>query len=73
VMAGIKAGIDIGPLSLSAKGGLYVTFGPDGSLQDIGIRTSTGEGLSVGDVKAWLPAASFQWSFVTGFSSSGLP
>jgi hypothetical protein len=75
-MLGFKAGIDLGIPglggSLSGRGGLYMTFGADGSQQDMGIRTTGSESLTVGTTTYAPPPASFQWSFVSGFSAPGL-
>lgn len=56
IYAGAQVGVkvSIGPLSggPSARGGLYATFGADGSVQDVGVRGGTFTSVSVTPVTA---------------------
>jgi hypothetical protein len=52
IYAGAQAGVKVGvgPLSggATARGGVYVTFGSDGGVQDVGLRGTTSTSATVG-------------------------
>ena len=72
IYAGAQAGVKInaGPLSggASARGGVYVTFGSDGGVQDVGVRGETSSAATIGPVTASISGPSTSISFAGAFS-----
>ena len=74
IFAGPKLGakLKIGPLGagVTARGGIAVTFGADGSLQDIGLRGNTSSDVTVSQGTASIAGPSASLSFLGAFDYS---
>jgi tetratricopeptide repeat protein len=71
IVAGVKAGTSIGPVSAGANAGVYVTV-HDGTVSDVGLTVSGKLGLSGDPISLSGPAANATVSFVnaTGIATS---
>ncbi len=74
IFAGPQLGakLEIGPVGagVTARGGLSVTFGADGSVQDIGMRATSSSDLTVGPGTASVSGPSASLSFLGAFTYS---
>jgi hypothetical protein len=72
VFGGAKAGVKVslGPFSggATARDGIYVTFGPDGTVQDVGARNTTSASLKLGAYGVSISGPEATFSFVGLFS-----
>jgi hypothetical protein len=62
IIAGVKAGVSLGPASAGVQAGAYVTI-HDGAISDVGITTSAAAGASAGNINLSGPSASATVSF----------
>jgi hypothetical protein len=51
---------------VTGRGGVYVTFGSDGSVQDVGVRGTTSASLKLGAGGVSISGGDAKLSFVTG-------
>jgi hypothetical protein len=76
IYAGAQAGakVEIGPLSggATARGGVYVTFDANGSMQDVGLRGTTSESATISPIQASVSGPEASLSLVGTFSSPSL-
>ena len=72
IFAGAQAGskISTGPLSggATARGGVYITFGASGAVQDVGLRAKSSASLTVGNLSGSLSGPELSISFVGAFA-----
>jgi hypothetical protein len=72
IYAGAQAGakINVGPLTggATARGGVYVTFGADGAVQDVGLRGTTSASATIGPGTASVSGPEASLSLAGAFS-----
>lgn len=72
IFAGPQLGATIkaGPFEggATARGGVYVTYGSDGSVQDLGVRAETSAGVKISGVGASLSGVSPQYGLAGAFA-----
>jgi hypothetical protein len=69
IVAGVRAGVSLGPASAGVQAGAYVTI-HDGAVSDVGITTSAAAGVTSGPIYLSGPSASATVSFVNASSIS---
>lgn len=72
IYGGPQVGVKVsaGPFAggATARGGVYVTFGSDGNVVDVGMRAGSSIGAEVGPTAASISGPDATWSFVSTFS-----